>query len=90
MKFPWTKVAVIALMLFTVTKTNGLPLGLLDEGVEPWNNETIGVITERLDQMNFPFEVKYNVDVYNYIKRSSVNASFYLCNYLLINYLCYD
>lgn len=69
MKFPWTKVAVIAVMLFTVTKTNGLPLSLLDKGVEPWNTESVGVITERLDQMNFPFEVKYNVDVFKYIKR---------------------
>lgn len=69
MKFPWTKVAVIALLLFTVTKTNGLPLSLLGEGVEPWNAETKGVITERLDEINFPFDVKYNADVYNHIKR---------------------
>lgn len=69
MKFPWTKVAVLALVLFTVTKTNGLPLSLLDKGIKPWNAETKGVITQRLDQMSFPFEVKYNADVFNYIKR---------------------
>lgn len=69
MKFPWTKIAVIALLLFTVTKTNGLPLSLLGEGIEPWNAETKGVITERLEQINFPFQAKYTPDVFNYIKR---------------------
>ncbi|MEZ5041358.1 MAG: transglycosylase SLT domain-containing protein [Saprospiraceae bacterium] len=69
MKFPWTKIAVIAVLLFTVAKTNGLPLSLLDEGIEPWNAETKGVITERLEQINFPFQAKYTPDVFNYIKR---------------------
>ncbi|MDX1940358.1 MAG: transglycosylase SLT domain-containing protein [Saprospiraceae bacterium] len=69
MKFPWTLVtSMVACYLMVSTQTLALPLSALDDSNNRLSTYNEGAIEARLDQIQLPFDIKYNAKVRSYIK----------------------
>lgn len=71
MNIPWTSVAVAAaLCLAVTTKTKATTPPSIDSNIETsWSSHTEGDIKQRLNNIQLPFEAKYNAQVHFQIKR---------------------
>ena len=70
MKIPWTSVAIMATIIsLAVIRVNASPPSYESKSADLWSFDIEGDVKERLNQIEFPFEVQVNGQVMNQIKR---------------------